>query len=133
MQDGLRFAYEVGAQGGHYRTAATCVAGNAVGLTEHDTESSAQATLRGEIEFVVERSAPARLVWSAMPAHARYKLSKVDEEVKAVEMQGDGSKTFSAKSGKAHHLVISDRRVFVQPRGLLPAIKDIDARIQVIR
>ncbi len=133
LQDGLRFEYETRAQGGHYRTAATCVAGNPVGLSGRDTESSAQASLSGEMEFSVERSGPIRLIWSGMPAQARYRLRGGDEEIKGVEMQGDGSKTFSAEGGKTYRLTISMDEYLSNRGACCPQEKTSDARIRVVR
>ena len=49
--DSLRFFLDLGAQGGHYRTAAACIGGNPVGLTGHDTETSATVELEGVVRL----------------------------------------------------------------------------------
>jgi hypothetical protein len=133
QEDGLRFEYETRAQGGHYRTASGCVAGNPVGLTGHDTESSAQASLQGEIHFSVARNGQVQVVWSGMPPHAKYKLSKVDEDVKEVEMQGNGSKTFSAEAGKTYRLTVTMDEFLSNRGACCPQEKTSDARIRVTR
>jgi hypothetical protein len=131
LQDGLRFFYEARVQGGHYRTAAFCAAGNPVGLTGHDTESSAEVSLRGEIEFAVARDGIVRLMWAGMPPHAKYVLSKVEEQVKEVEMQGDGSKSFSAETGKTYRLVVRIDGYFRNRGACCPQDEVMDSKVQV--
>jgi hypothetical protein len=46
---GLKMRFDLWAQGGHYRTAATCIAGKPVGLSGNDTAATAVAEGNGEI------------------------------------------------------------------------------------
>jgi hypothetical protein len=51
----LKFQYNIRAGGGHYATAASCVAGQVIGKTGHDTTAIAGAEMKGTI-FVLIRS-----------------------------------------------------------------------------
>jgi hypothetical protein len=66
------------ARGGHYRTAATCLAGPPVGLTGHDTTARASATVEGSIRIPVldERTRALRLSSEDLPpAEARLEVT----------------------------------------------------------
>jgi hypothetical protein len=66
---GLKMRFDLWAQGGHYRTAATCIAGKPVGLSGNDTAATAVAEGNGEITFqAVAVPFDLRIVWQDMPA-----------------------------------------------------------------
>ena len=65
--NGLFFDYDIRAQGGHYRTAATCLGGVPVGLTGNDTSAIGDVRLKGEMEFNARTNDRIRLVWRGMP------------------------------------------------------------------
>jgi hypothetical protein len=64
--NGLRFEYAAAAQGGHYRTAVSCLGSLPVGLTGHDTNARAQISLNGEIEFEIGGTGVS-IEWTGMP------------------------------------------------------------------
>jgi hypothetical protein len=72
----LKFQYNIRAGGGHYATAAGCVAGEVIGKTGHDTTAIAGAEMKGTI-FVLLRSdnhPTIRLSYSDMPAGAQIQV-----------------------------------------------------------
>jgi hypothetical protein len=91
ISDGLRFEYSLGADGGHYRTAATCLGNLPIGLTGHDTTAEARATMQGELKFEVG-SAGIAVKWNEMPTSgASYKIvSDKGTEIKSGEMSAVG-------------------------------------------
>jgi hypothetical protein len=78
-------------QGGHYRTAVTCLAGKPVGLTGHDTAAYAEADVEGEIDFNLQATpAMLRIVWHDMPAGARLELIGPDNQIReGIDAIGD--------------------------------------------
>jgi hypothetical protein len=72
----LKFQYHIRAAGGHYATAAGCVAGQVIGKTGHDTMAIAGAEMKGTI-FVLLRSdnhPNIRLSYSDMPIGAQLQV-----------------------------------------------------------
>jgi S1-C subfamily serine protease len=72
---GLKMRFDLWAQGGHFRTAVTCVAGQPVGLSGNDTAASSLAEVFGEIAFQAA-AVPfdLRVVWQDMPAESGIEL-----------------------------------------------------------
>ncbi|MCK1626561.1 trypsin-like peptidase domain-containing protein [Bradyrhizobium sp. 160] len=88
--NGLKIPISLAVQGGHYRTATTCIGGKPVGLTGHDTEARASADVEGQIDFDLQ-SAPAdlRVVWQDVPPGTRVALVGPDGAVrKSIEVSG---------------------------------------------
>jgi hypothetical protein len=75
----LKFRYRIRAGGGHYATAATCVAGQVIGKTGHDTTAIAGAEMKGTI-FVLIRSDdhPNIRVVTDMPKDGRAQIQILD-------------------------------------------------------
>ena len=72
----LKFSYRIRASGGHYATAATCIANQVIGKTGHDTTAIAGAEMKGTI-FVLMRSdnhPTIRVDFSDMPPGAQIQI-----------------------------------------------------------
>jgi hypothetical protein len=82
--NGLKIPINLTVQGGHYRTAVTCVAGKPVGLTGHDTAAYASVDVNGEIGFDLQAApAQARIVWQDVPPGTRLALVGPNGEIRA--------------------------------------------------
>ena len=71
-----KFTYKIQAAGGHYATAASCVLGQVIGKTGHDTTATAEAELSAVI-YVILRSdspPPLRVTYNDFPAGSNVRL-----------------------------------------------------------
>ncbi len=101
LTGGVRFDYALNAQGGHFRTAATCAGPIAVGITGHDTDASSSVELVGSVTFKPKSNADAvRITWKDLPTTgARLALEGVPltneggQTVKELTVSGSGSKS----------------------------------------
>jgi hypothetical protein len=68
-EDTLIVDIDLYAHGGHYRTAATCFAGQPIGLTGHDTLARASAVVQGSLRIPVvdEQTSALRVEFRGMP------------------------------------------------------------------
>ncbi|MDX0070890.1 serine protease [Sinorhizobium meliloti] len=106
---GLKFSYNVRAQGGHFRTAGACFGSTLVGITGHDTGSSSLVRLLGTIEFTQQKSAPLELEWEALPPGARLSISDpaLMTNVRELKFEGSGTKSLSSlEAGKRYILTV---------------------------
>ncbi len=98
----LRFAYDVLSQGGHYATAATCLAGHLVGITGHDTGTQASANLVGSLRITVrsDQVQTATVVYKNLPANTSITVidsdgKKLPETVGAgLQVNSDGQRAY---------------------------------------
>jgi hypothetical protein len=99
---GIKMRFDLWAQGGHYRTAMTCIAGKPVGLSGNDTGATSVAEGKGEIAFQAA-AVPfdLRIVWQDMPADSGVELIGPDGFVhSAVGISGAGERIMPlTKSG----------------------------------
>jgi hypothetical protein len=115
--NGLRFEYSAAAQGGHYRTAVTCLGQVPVGLTGHDTSALAHMQMSGTLDFQVGDTALS-VDWSGMPQQgAEFKL--ITSEGRGVinqAIQESGHRSLTAPTPGKYRLVTSIT-VDLQSRG----------------
>lgn len=91
----VRLAYQLVTGGGHYATAAGCFAGNPIGITGHDTTTSASMELRATIPVILrDSSVPSmRVSYSNFPPDSRLEVfdwrSKRLQTAKKETIKGD--------------------------------------------
>jgi Trypsin-like peptidase domain len=96
--EGLKFDYSVHSQGGHYRTAATCLGGQPIGITGHDTMAEGRIEMQGNIDFTTSAERPLKVSWSGVPKDADFFISDPRGQTAYEKgdgvFQGAGSKSF---------------------------------------
>jgi hypothetical protein len=98
----LRFAYALLSQGGHYATAATCLAGHLVGITGHDTGTQASANLTGILRVTVRSEQPQSAIVTYKDLPAKTSIAVTDPEGRPMPessgaasiVSGDGKRTY---------------------------------------
>ncbi|SIT59066.1 hypothetical protein BQ8794_690001 [Mesorhizobium prunaredense] len=117
-ESGVRFVFDVSAQGGHYRTSSigSCIGNRPLGNEPHDTQSSAEANLEAQMDFTAG-SKPVEFLWRNM-AGARLDVVGVTAADTAsgdagfgVNLSGEGSHTFNLSPGIRYQAVIRHRSV----------------------
>jgi hypothetical protein len=99
-------------QGGHYRTAATCLAGKPVGLTGHDTAAYASADVEGQIDFDLQTtSADLKVIWQDMPPGARFAVLGPSGDVRTdIEISGTSTQVVPLNDSGRWHVRVSVAR-----------------------
>jgi hypothetical protein len=105
--NGLRFEYSVAAQGGHYRTAVSCLGTLPVGLTGHDTSAQAHVEITGVLDFNVGGTALS-IDWSGMPQNgAAFKLTKDGQSFSGQSIRESGHLNLKLQTPGKYQLVTS--------------------------
>jgi Trypsin-like peptidase domain len=109
-EGGLRFIYDISAQGGHYRSAATCFGSNLIGVRGNDTSATAQVAMEGKLDFATN-GAPLAVNWNSMPdAGATFQLvNQSGKIVSEAPIAGSGNLIFRTLSPGKYTLVTSIR------------------------
>lgn len=88
--NGLQFVTTIVAQGGHYRTAAACVSGRAIGFAGHDTQAIARVRSEGHILFTMPRDGSVRLSWRGFrEGTSRLRINGPDVDASVVKELAD--------------------------------------------
>lgn len=110
----LVISVDLYAHGGHYRTAATCLAGQPVGLTGHDTMVRATGIVQGSLRIPVldDRTRALRLSFDGLP--------QTDTVVEMVDPDGVVAARMENRSGGEQEIAVKKKGVYIARLSIYP-------------